>query len=50
MSDRRVVTSHYFQRYYPGLMMADAMQNSRILSIFECVLKHEAVEGAFQNR
>ena len=39
-----------FQRYHPGLLMADAMQNLRRLSILGCVLKPEAVEGAFQNR
>ena len=39
-----------FKRYHPGLLMADAMQNLRRLSILECVLKPEVVEGAFQNR
>ena len=39
-----------FQRYHPGLLMVDAMQNPRRLFIFGSVLKPEAVEGAFQNR
>ena len=34
-----------FQRYHPGLLMADAMQNPCRLSILGCVLKPEAVEG-----
>lgn len=37
-------------RYYPGLLMADAMQYPRRLSIFGCVMKPESVQGAFQNR
>ena len=39
-----------FKRYHPGLLMADAMQNPHRLSNFGCVLKPDAVEGAFQNR
>ena len=37
-----------FQRYHPGLLMADAMQNLRRLSILGCVLKPEAVVGGFK--
>ena len=39
-----------FQRYHPGLLMADAMQNPRRLSFLVCVLKPEVVEGTIQNR
>lgn len=39
-----------FQRYYPGYLMADVMQNLHRLSILGCVLKSEAEKGAFQNR
>ena len=34
-----------FQRYHPGLLMADAMQNPCRLSVLGCVLKSEEVEG-----
>ena len=37
-----------FQRYHPGLLMADAMQNPRRLSILGYVLKPETVEGRFK--
>lgn len=37
-----------FQRYHSGLLMAEAIQNPRKLFILGCVLKPEAVAGAFQ--
>lgn len=42
-------TCTIFHRYQPGVFMFAAIKNRLRLSIFACVLKLEAVNGAFQN-
>ena len=39
------ISSTIFQRYHPGFIMADAMQNLRRNSFFSRVLKPDKLEG-----